>query len=210
MKAVIKAVACAVAIFASAAQATPLLTNANFGSGATVVTFSEVSLASGTAVTNQFASYGLTFASNGSPFAIGSGAYASAAPVDASYLDSFSGGGTASAYDIVFSNDVTAAGAFWEFNSPSTATFTAMNSGVAVESFVYSNASCCYSAEFIGFSGISFDTLRVSNITGTHFYMDAVTFEGASVPEPTGVALLGIAALGLAATRRRKQARKAV
>lgn len=209
MKAIFKAVAAAAIFVAAGAQATTLTTNAGFGAGTTTIGFGEVVLAQGTAVTNQFA--GVTLATNGpGNFYIGNGAYASATNVTGAYLDSFSGGGPASVYDIIFGANVTAAGAFWEFNAPTTTTFSAMSNGVAVESFIYSNTACCNSAEFLGFQGVTFDTLRISNITGTHFYMDQLSFAtAAAVPEPTGVALFGIAALGLALARRRKAASKA-
>ncbi len=208
MKAMIKAVACAVAMFAASAQAAPLFTDATFAPGSSVVTFSEVALASGTAVTSQFT--GVTFATNGpGSFYIGNGTYAAANPVSGNYLDSFSGGTRATIYDIIFNADVSAAGAFWEFNAPSTTKFTALNNGVAVDSFIYSNVNCCSSAEFLGFQGLAFDTIRVSNISGNDFYMDKLTFTAADVPEPTGVALFGVAALGLALARRRKTAAKA-
>ena len=208
MKAIFKAVAGAVIMVAAGAQAAPLTTNAGFVATDTTISFSEVALASGTAVTNQFA--GVTFATNGpGKFYIGNGSYTNATNVSGAYLDSFSGGNRATIYDIIFGADVTAAGAFWEFNAPSSATFTALNNGVAVESYVYSNTNCCNSAEFRGFQGLTFDTLRVSNITGVDFYMDKLSFTAADVPEPAGVALFGIAALGLALARRRKAAGKA-
>jgi hypothetical protein len=207
MKAIFKAVAAAVILVAAGAQAAPLTTNVGFAETSTTITFNEVALASGTAVTTQFD--GVTFATNGpGNFYIGSGAYTGYTNVRGAYLDSFSGGAHASVYDIIFGANVTAAGAFWEFNAPTTTTFTAMSNGVALESFIYSNTDCCNSAEFRGFQGLTFDTLRVSNITGGDFYMDRLSFETA-VPEPTGVALFGIAALGLALARRRKAAAKA-
>ena len=211
MNVMIKAVALAAAMFASSAQATYLYSDASFGADKKVITFSEVALASGTKVTNQF--QGVTFATGGTAGGLymGSGAYANSNPVSGNYVDSFSGGAAASFYDIIFSSDVTAAGAFWEFNSNTSARFTALNSGVALASFVYNNAACCNSAEFLGFHGLTFDTIRVSNITGVDFYMDKVTFAplAAAVPEPTGIALFGIAGLGLAYARRRKAGKAA-
>lgn len=208
MKAIFKAVAAAVIVVAAGAQAAPLTSNAGFTAADTTISFSEVALAAGTAVTNQFA--GVTFATNGpGKFYIGNGSYATAANVSGAYLDSFSGGTRATIYDIIFGADVSAAGAFWEFNNNTTATFTALNNGLAVDSFIYSNVNCCGSSEFRGFQGVTFDTLRVSNITGTDFYMDKLSFKAAEVPEPAGVALFGIAALGVAFARRRKVAAKA-
>jgi hypothetical protein len=207
MKAIFKAVAAAVIVVAAGAQATTLTTNAGFGAGATTIGFGEVVLAQGTAVTNQFA--GVTFATNGpGNFSMGGTQYSNAGNTTGAYLDSFSGGGSASIYNIIFGAKVSAAGAFFEFNAPTTATFTALSNGVALESFIYSNSDCCNSSEFLGFQGLTFDTLRLTDISGTHFYMDQLSFATA-VPEPTGVALFGIAALGLAFARRRKAASRA-
>lgn len=206
MKTMIKAVAGAILMTVATAHAAPLYNGSGFAPSAKVITFSEVALGSGTAVTTQFA--GVTFGTNGpGSFYIGNGVYANANPVSGAYLDSFSGNSSASVYDIMFNNDVSSAGAFWEFNAPTTATFTALKNGVALESFIYSNGNCCTSAEFVGFQGLAFDTLRVSNITGSHFYMDKLTY--ADVPEPGSIALFGLAGVGAAFARRRKAARKA-
>lgn len=208
MKAMFKAAAFAVSMVAAGAHAAPLFTNAGFAAGATVIDFSAGALATGTAVTNQFA--GVKFATNGpGAFYIGSGTYSNAGPVSGKYLDSFSGGANASVYDIIFNKDVSSAGALWEFNAVTTTMFTAMNNGVAVGTFNYTNTNCCSTAAFLGFGGLTFDTIRVSNITGGAFYMDQLTFATAAVPEPTGVALFGIAGLGLMLARRRQRAAKA-
>ena len=206
MKTMIKAVAGAILMTVATAQAAPLYNNSGFAPSAKVITFSEVALGGGTAVTTQFA--GVTFGTNGpGNFYVGDGGYADANPVSGAYLDSFSGGTYSSVYDIDVQIMFRLAGAFWEFNAPSTATFTALKNGVALESFIYSNSNCCSSAEFVGFQGLSFDTLRVSNITRTHFYMDKLTY--ADVPEPGSIALFGLAGVGAAFARRRKAASKA-
>lgn len=209
MNVLIKAVAIAAAMFASSAHATFLFSDAGFGANKKVITFSEVALVAGTKVTDQFD--GVRFATSGTTGGLymDNGAYANANPVSGRYVDSFSGGSAASIYDFIFNSDVSAAGAYWEFNPNTSARFTAMNNGVALVSFQYNNATCCNSAEFLGFHGLAFDTIRLSNITGTHFYMDKLTFApmsspAAAVPEPTGVALFGLAGLGLALARRRK------
>lgn len=212
MKAMIKLAGVAAFLLAAGAQAAPLYSTAGFSPTASVITFSEVALAAGATVSNQFA--GATFATNGpGQFYVGNGGYANADPVSGAYLDSFSGGGTASIYDITFDADVSAAGAYWEFNAPTTAKFTAMNNGVALESFSYSNTSCCSSPDFIGFQGLVFDTIRVSDISdisGVRFYMDKVTFSGGVIPEPSGIALVALAGMALALARRRKSAGQAV
>ncbi len=193
------------------AQASALYSVAGFDSGDSTVTFGEVSLSAGTAVTNQFSSGpGVTFSTGGpgSWYAAGnSGPYRSNPNFSGNYLDSFSGGTRASTYKISFSNTVDAAGAYFEFNTSSpAATFSAYLNNVWVESFNYNNASCCSSTEFIGFAGINFNEIRITNITGTDFIMDNLRFSPKMVPEPGMLALFSLGLGGAFLSRRRQRA----
>ncbi len=193
---------------AMTAHATPLFSDAGFGPGDSMVTFNEVSVAGGGSVTNQFSASGVSFSTNGPGSWYASsdpGAYSGNPNFAGRYLDTFSGGGNASIYNILFSSSVDAAGAYWEFNvSSPAATFSAYLNSVMVESFDYNNPNCCSSTEFVGFSSIIFDEIRISNITGSAFIMDTLRFSPASVvSEPGLLALLWLGLGGLAFSQRK-------
>ena len=193
------------------AQAAPLFSDAGFGVGDTTVTFNEVAVVAGSAVTNQFSFLGVNFSTNGPGSWYASNdpdSWSSNPGFAGRYLNSYTGGSRASIYSISFTSDVDAAGAFWEFNTSSpAATFTAYLNNALVESFNYNNVSCCSSTEFIGFSSIIFDEIRVSNITETDFIMDTLLFSPTSaVPEPESLALLGMGLLALVVSRRKTKA----
>lgn len=189
-------------MMAGATQAVPLYSTAQFGPGDTLLTLDEVALAPAAGVTNQFAAYGVTFSSglqSGVPFV-------NPANFSGQFLISE---GQLVPYSILFTNAVDAAGAYWEFNPDTETTVAAYFQGSLVESYLYSNANCCESSAFLGFEGIIFDEIRVSDfVAGTSLILDNIRFSAApivDVPEPFSAALLGIGALGLAATRRRKR-----
>jgi hypothetical protein len=174
------------------------------------VTFDEVSTSAGNVVTNQFAAQGVTFSTGGSGNWYASGnpsSYSGIAQFSGTYLDSFSGGSAANEYLIHFGSAVSAAGAWFEFNiSSPAATFSSYLGNVMQETYTYNNASCCNSAEFVGFTG-KFDEIRFNGITGRDFIMDSLSYTpAASVPEPGTIALLAAGMLGAGLRRRVKKA----
>lgn len=204
----------AFALAASPVSAAGLFGEVGFGSDPTV-TFDSPTLPAGTPVTNQFAAQGVTFsASPGALFASGNpGAYSSISGFQGSYLDTFSGGsGGSGVYNISFSNAVTRAGAYYELNQDTSATFAAFNGNVLIESFSYYNPSCCNSGQFIGFADITFDRIQISGVTGDAMIMDTLRFTpgGATgaIPEPSTWAMLivgfGAVGAGMRLSRRRQ------
>jgi hypothetical protein len=194
---------------AAQAQAAQLSTAAGFGPGDITVTFDEVTLNNGDVVTNQYSGLGVTFSTDTTdPWRGGGTGYSSGYPNFAgNYLDNFTGAvGTASTYNILFSSTVDEAGAYFEFNiSSPAAQFSAYLNGSLVDTFSYNNVSCCSSAEFIGFTGVQFNEIRVNGITGTHFIMDELHASPSSaVPEPDSLALLLAGAAVVGAWRRRR------
>ncbi len=193
---------------AGLSQAAPLYSAAAFTTADHVVTFNEVNLGVGTAVTNQYAAHGVSFGTvGGGKWSVGSG-YSSIANFNGRHLDNFSAGSSyGTDYSISFTHDVDAAGAYFEFNvgSPA-ATLSAWRDGVLLQSFNYANTNCCSTAAFLGFSGLIFDEMRISNMPGRAFIMDTLSYSDAqAVPEPSSIALAGLVLGGLFTTRKRWQ-----
>jgi hypothetical protein len=206
-----KLTACAVGLLGLAGAHVAQAATLNSAAGlSNTVSFSGA-FPRGTLVTSQFSAEGVVLGGTGQLF-VGSSAYSSNPGFSGNYLDNYSGvssssvPGGAAYYSIGFLTDVQAAGAYFEFNAGSSAAvIAAYDNGALVTSFVYSNASCCTSSEFLGFTGFSFDELRVSSVGGNGaLLMDSVSFS-AAVPEPAGMALAaaGIAVVMSVAARRR-------
>lgn len=209
MKFLMGAAVVAMVGLSSPGTAAVLLTDPGSDADTTTITYSDPVLPAGTEITDQYADLGVTFGGTGKIFT-GDGGYTSV--VGGDYADSFSApnqNGVASVYDFTFLGPVSMAGAIFEFNVGTTATFQTLLGGTVVESFVYANTDCCSSPEFIGFSNSSFDTLRLSNVTGLHFYTDNLRFSNVSaVPEPSTWAMMmvGFGGIGYSMRKRRKSA----
>lgn len=92
--------------------------------------------------------------------------------------------------------------AFAFISNPSNTVFSAYLGNVLVETATELTDA---SGDFYGFSGITFDSIRIEN-TASGYVLDNLqraVSDPNPVPEPTGLALLAAGAMGLLATRRR-------
>jgi len=190
-------------LFTPVASAIPLTSTSIFTAGDSQVTLDEVALSDAEPVTTQFAPYGVTFSSG-----LRSGTvFTDPANFSGQFLAS---AGATEPYSIFFVSDVDAAGAYWEFDAPRSTTIAAYLNGNLVESYVHENLDCCTTTAFLGFQGIVFDEIRVSDLVeGTSLILDNIHFSDAAVaavPEPFSLALLGIGIAGLLGARRRQPA----
>jgi len=171
----------------------------------TTITFDEVALPQGTAVTNQFAASGVSFSpqmyyspQTGFPNIVGNdlGNWWGPSPVQFSVT-------------LAFTNLQTAA-AFAFASNGTNYTFEAILGGSTVDSFS-ANVGNGSANNFYGFSGISFDSIRLTSNAGDYFLMDNVQLSSA-VPEPStwAMLILGFAGVGYMAYRRRSPAALAV
>jgi hypothetical protein len=180
----------------SAVNAGVLYANSGFGSAGTTLTFDEVVLASGTAMTNQYAAYGVTF--NGAYYNSQTAFFAPA--TQGAQLGNFSP--VNNPWSILFTNDVESA-AFGMATNPNTTTVEALLNGVVVG---LANAATDFDGtDFFQITGLVFDEIRIST-SGDHLNLvDNLQFTAAnSVPEPGSLALVSLALLGLVRTSRRK------
>jgi hypothetical protein len=178
---------------------------------ATTITFSEVQLASGTQLTNQYAGLGVTFA----------GSYYYPQDVDAFSLSGVSGPNlgnfqsveavdppstTTNPFSISFTTPQTSA-AFALVSQPGSVTFTTFLGGSMVETAALGTDTTA--PNFYVFSGNLIDKIQISvtSINGGPALVDNIQLGVAAVPEPSTLISGGIAALfslGHGWRRRRK------
>ncbi len=185
--------ASAMLLAAAASHATAVQNTTGLAGATNTITFSELTLAAGTTITNQYAADGASFS-----------AFAVFRPQDGfygtDYIGNFGGQGTANPFEIVFTHAVS--GAAFDFISNSgTTQFEALLSGSVVGTF--SAATSTSVGNFYGFDGVSFDTIRVTSPGNGAMEMDNLEFRTA-VPEPGSIALMAIGLAAIALRARRK------
>lgn len=198
-----------VAMVAGAANATAINGSATgIASPAYTITFSEVALAPDvTPVTNQFAAYGATF----SPAAVYT-PQTGFPNIDGDTLGNFSSDGSGdffSPFTISFTTVQTDA-AFAMVSNGSSYLFEALLANAVVDSF---NAAIMSNSpnNFYGFTGLSFDSIRFTNLDGDFWLVDNVQI-GSLVPEPASWAMMiaGFGLMGVAMRRRAKAGMRVV
>jgi len=182
--------------FCTNASATPIVNSTGLVDPLTTVTFSELAIADNTLITNQFAPFGVT--TSGHRY---NSQGASTFPgIDGDYI----GVSTSVPFTLSFNQAVTAA-AFGYAKNPTTVLIEALLGGTVVESFsqavTFNNASTAY----LGFTGISFDSIRVTADV-VEGLVDNVQIgsRNTPVPAPATLALLGLGLAGLGWSKRKK------
>jgi hypothetical protein len=184
------------------AHAASLVNGTGISNPANTITFSEVPLPTDTALTNQYSSLGVSFTGlfynplptrtfpNITPPSAGN--FLSTSPTGSPFIISFAQSQSAAAFSMV--------------TNPGTSTFEALLNGSVVDSFSSATAFSNITNNFYGFTGVSFDAIRVT--PGGSFsqaIIDNIQFNSAaqSVPEP--FTIIGTLVGGTAAMRMRKK-----
>jgi hypothetical protein len=186
------------------AGATPIINNIGIDNPELTITFSEFTFPTGTAITDQYSSLGVTFSNelfyNFQPLFF---------PKD--FLSNYNTMPYAlnNPVSIIF-GDVQDSAAFALQSNNGHTTFTALLEGSYVESFDaltdlsylpdLKNAS-----NFYGFEGIFFDEIKIESFSlAKAFQIDNIQLSAAPIPEPTTLLLLCTGLIGLTALGRKK------
>jgi hypothetical protein len=193
----------ALALFARAAQAGPIANTTGLSSPNTTITFSELSFALGAPITSEFSAYGVVFSPSG--WYDAQGVTSCCNGIVADYIANFTGppAPISNPWSILFTADQTEV-AFALATNPGTATFTALLGGTPVESFSSSTSFNSSTPYYFGFTGITFDEIRISVGGDQVALIDNIQLGSAAVPEPHTFALIASALFALALARRRR------
>jgi hypothetical protein len=193
----------ALALFAMAAQAGPIANTTGLSSPNTIITFSELSFAQGTPITSEFSAYGVVL----SPpvWYDSQGVSSCCSGIVSDYVANFSTipVSISNPFSILFTADQTEV-AFALATNPTTTTFTALLGGTPVESFSSPTSFDSSTPYYFGFTGITFDEIRISVGGNQLALIDNIQLGPAAVPEPHTFALIASALFALALARRRR------
>jgi hypothetical protein len=182
------------------AQAASLVNGSGISNLGTTITFDEIPLANGIALTNQYSSLGVTFTGlfyNPFPNPFPNINPPSAGNFPDELLNSIN------PFVISFAQSQSAAAFSLATGFAGTSTFEALLNGTVVDSFS-SATDFRIANNFYGFTGVTFDAIRVS--AGGPTLIDNIQFTSATaqnVPEP--FTIIGTLVGGTAAVRMRKK-----
>lgn len=191
---------------AAPARASPIMNPATgLASPVTTITFSEVAVPPNTPLGAQFAAFGLQ---GGTNLFIDGETSPGLPNINGDRLDNFQNASPPflNPTTLVFTHPVTGA-AFNMISNLGTSQFEALLNGSVVESFS-ATTDLTSTNNFFGFTGITFDTIRVTG-GGSNgaFAIDNLQIgAAAAVPEPATLAVFGALALGAFGVRRRVRA----
>lgn len=187
------------------ASATLINNNTGLASPAKTITFGTTDFPSGTPITTQYSASGLA---NAGGLYYGNTTYSSGFNnIAGGYLTNFEGGPVLNPFTLTFGSAQTSVAFAIVTDYP--ITLTAMLGGTTVETEVVSPNTTYNTADFYGFSGITFDRILFAPTVDLLVLIDTLQIGTAAVPvpEPSGIALTAIGLLGLVASRRRRTAR---
>ncbi len=203
--------------FISSASSAPIQSSTTgLSSPAATIDFSEVSLSANTSVTTQFQSLGITFDSGD--------VFYDPSLVSSSFPGNLVGNRIGNftnstsvftvPFSILFVNQQPEAAFSFHSLTSGTTTFRALLGSTEVESFTATTSGTGFD-DFFGFTGITFDEIEIvgpSSGTAALALVDNIqlgsTGSGASIPEPSSLALLGIAGASMLGFQRRRFRRK--
>lgn len=186
-------------LLATAANAGVMHTGSGLASADVTLSFDEVVLPTGSALTDQYAAFGVTFSGafyNPQTFDI-------APAITGNQIGNFAFPGSptiVSPWSILFASDVSAAAFGIATNTGSTLVEALLDGTVVGSASATTGAS---GTDFFQLMGLTFDQIRLSGSPDPGMLVDNLQFS--AVPEPGALVLLALGLAGLVVSRRRKQ-----